>query len=64
MALLRAVLPQFYDFKHLQLRADMIGLKVRNKSTIDLARKTEKLSKFDFHPNISKNSALIDYLRL
>ena len=42
----------------------MIGLKVRNKSTIDLVRKTEKLSKFDFHPNISKNSALIDYLRL
>jgi hypothetical protein len=64
MALLRAVHSHFYDLKHLQLRADMICLKIRNKSTIDLAERAEQLGKFDFRPKISKNSMLIDLLRI
>lgn len=64
LALLREVYPEYYDLKYFHHRVDMISFRARNKSQIELAKKKDDESYFDFHPKISKNSHRIDKQRM
>ena len=63
MALLRHVYPNFYDPRHLQSCADSASSRNRNRSMIELVRKKEEEAKCTFHPKVSKNSKIIDFIR-
>ena len=63
MALLRHEYANFYDPRYLQTCADSASSRHRNRSVIELVRRKEEEAKCTFHPRVSKNSKIIDYIR-